>query len=184
MIHSDVDLRWLRDHGFLPHDIWIGPSSVDLRLSSSFCSFLKEDDEGSIIDIRFEDAVEAEYKSWSSNSVIMEPGEFLLASTQEDIKVPEDCAAFVVGRSSIGRIGVQVQNAGFVDPGFEGEITLELQNQSNRKIRLCAGTRICQLVFFDLTKASETPYKGKYQSQRGATFSKIFEDKEFINSYM
>lgn len=184
MIHSDVDLKRLRDDNFLPSDIWIGPSSVDLRLSNSFCSFPKDRNEDTIIDIRFEDELEAEYTTWFSNSLVMEPGDFILASTQEYIKVPENCAAFVVGRSSIGRIGIQVQNAGFIDPGFEGEITLELQNQSNRYIRLCSGTRICQVVFFDLTKTSETPYKGKYQSQRGATFSRIFKDKEFINSYM
>ena len=106
----------------------------------------------------------------------MNPNEFILASTNEYIKVPEDMAAYVEGRSSIGRLGLQVQNAGFIDPGFEGQITLELKNQSGMEIVLYEGLRICQLIYVRLTSKVETPYQGKYNKQKDATGSRIIQD--------
>jgi dCTP deaminase len=102
--------------------------------------------------------------------------EFVLASTNEEIGVPVDCAAYVEGRSSVGRMGVQVQNAGFIDAGFRGQITLELQNQSKFPIRLSSGMRICQLVYVQMTSPSSFPYNGKYQFQKGATESRLYQD--------
>ena len=90
----------------------------------------------------------------------------------EYIKLPADLTAFIEGRSSIGRMGLFVQNAGWVDPGFEGEITLELFNANQRvPIRLQAGRRICQIVFARTDQPSEAPYAGKYLGQRGPTAS-------------
>jgi dCTP deaminase len=75
-------------------------------------------------------------------------------------------------------LGLQIQNAGFVDAGFEGQITLELYNQSEKPILLKAGVRICQLVFFQLDETTEKPYSGKYQNQQGATVSRLYQDFE------
>lgn len=84
----------------------------------------------------------------------------------------------VEGRSSLGRLGLFIQNAGWVDPGFHGEITLELFNVNRCAIRLQAGRRIGQLVFARMDRAARNPYRGKYQGQRGATGSRVFLDEE------
>ena len=100
---------------------------------------------------------------------------FLLATTIEYVKLPSNLTAFVEGRSSIGRMGLFIQNAGWVDPGFEGQITLELYNANRLPIKLISGWRVCQLVFASMDKC-RVPYVGKYQGQRNATGSKIFMD--------
>ena len=84
----------------------------------------------------------------------------------------------VEGRSSLGRLGLFIQNAGWVDPGFHGEITLELFNANRCAIRLQAGRRIGQLVFARMDRAAQSPYRGTYQGQRGATGSRVFLDEE------
>ena len=84
----------------------------------------------------------------------------------------------VEGRSSLGRLGLFIQNAGWVDPGFHGEITLELFNANRCAIKLQAGRRIGQLVFARMDRAARNPYCGKYQGQRGATGSRVFLDEE------
>ena len=84
----------------------------------------------------------------------------------------------VEGRSSLGRLGLFIQNAGWVDPGFHGEITLELFNANRCAIKLQAGRRIGQLVFARMDRAAQSPYRGKYQGQRGATGSRVFLDEE------
>lgn len=177
MICSDLDLIKLQYQGYIPQNVNIGPSSVDLTLSDSFCS-LSSDEE--IVDVKDE----LDFINWRADFTVMSPGDFLLASTEEEIEVPVNFAAMVAGRSSVGRIGIQVQNAGFVDAGFKGQITLELQNQSHRSVRIHRGMRICQLVFIQMTSSCQNPYEGKYQFQKGATFSKIFRDEEFISNSM
>lgn len=97
------------------------------------------------------------------------PQTFVLATTVERVEIPDDLAAQVVGKSSIGRMGLFVQNAGHIDPGFKGEITLELYNASDATIKVTPGQRIAQLVFIPLTGKSEKPYEGRYQNQEGAT---------------
>ena len=84
----------------------------------------------------------------------------------------------VEGRSSLGRLGLFIQNAGWVDPGFHGEITLELFNANRCAIKLQAGRRIGQLVFARMDRAAQDPYRGKYQGQSGATGSRVFLDEE------
>ena len=82
------------------------------------------------------------------------------------------------GRSSIGRIGLLVENAGWVDPGFEGELTLELYIANRLPIRLSSGRRICQLLFARMDRPSSEPYQGKYQGQRKTVDSLVFQDAE------
>ncbi|MBQ8974393.1 MAG: dCTP deaminase, partial [Oscillospiraceae bacterium] len=98
----------------------IQPASVDIRLGDTFS--IVEDTPGGIISLD----KKIEYKTIKTDRYLLLPGQFVLATTMEYIRLPEDLTAFVEGRSSLGRMGLFIQNAGWADPGFEGEITLEL----------------------------------------------------------
>ena len=150
----------------------IQPASIDCRLGDDF--LVVEDRQMQIIDLDSEII----YRRIKGPTITIPPHSFLLATTMEFIKLPHDLTAFVEGRSSIGRIGLFIQNAGWVDPGFEGQITLELYNANSLPIRLEAGRRICQLVFCRMDQASAAPYHGKYQGQINATGSQVFKDIE------
>jgi dCTP deaminase len=102
----------------------------------------------------------------------------LLATTREYIKLPGNLTAFVEGRSSIGRMGLFIQNAGWVDPGFEGEITLELYNANRLPIKLQSDRRVCQLVFASMDQYALNPYKGKYQGQTKPVGSRVYMDED------
>lgn len=116
---------------------------------------------------------EVEYTSIQTSKFLLLPGQFVLANTQEYIKLDDKTTAFVEGRSSWGRLGLFIQSAGWVDPGFEGQITLQLFNASRFAIELRTGLRIGQLVFSKMNEPCCFPYQGKYQRQTGATGSKI-----------
>ena len=158
----------------------IGPSSIDLTLGDGFvCNPASENsDSGTVIDTKPIEATTASPHGhkYRANTTILAPGEFLLAHTVEEVRLPAYYAAFVTGRSSIGRLGLQIENAGFIDPGFRGQITLELVNQAAKPIVLHAGIRICQLIVMSLDEPAMFPYKGKYLGQAGPTISKIEED--------
>ena len=150
----------------------IQPASIDCRLGNHF--LVVEDRNMSTIDL----SEEIIYREYEDEFITIPPHTFLLATTQEYVKLPDDITAFVEGRSSIGRIGLFIQNAGWVDPGFEGQITLELYNANSLPIRLQAGRRICQLVFCKMDQAATSPYRGKYQGQTRSTGSRVFQDSE------
>ncbi len=118
-----------------------------------------------------------EYEPIHEYGCFLCPGQFCLATTEERITLPEGLVGYVEGRSSIGRMGLFVQNAGFIDPGFEGQITLELFNASQNTILLEPGVRICQIVFMHAEGVS-MGYRGKYQGQVGVVGSRINEDFE------
>ncbi|MFC0470830.1 dCTP deaminase [Halalkalibacter kiskunsagensis] len=149
----------------------IQPASVDLRLGNHFVT-IDEYKEGLITLDK-----SASYREIisSNESIILPPQTFLLATTVETIRLPYNVTAFVEGRSSIGRLGLFIQNAGWVDPGFEGQITLELFNANRLPIELTLGRRICQLVFAEVNEKAD-PYNGKYLFQKGATQSAIYKD--------
>lgn len=175
MILSDTKIIQMLDEGTLAisplSDDQIQPASVDVRIGSHFLK-IKEHQVGFIsLDTK------TEYESFESDEIIIPPQSFLLATTLEYVKLPNHLTAFVEGRSSIGRMGLFIQNAGWVDPGFEGQITLELYNANRLPIKLIRGWRICQLVFALMDQAAARPYQGKYQGQRDATGSRIYEDK-------
>ena len=121
-------------------------------------------------------AHEIKYKKIKTDKYILMPGQFVLATTMEYFKLPINITAFVEGRSSLGRMGLFIQNAGWVDPGFEGEITLELYNANRCAIELQAGRRVGQLVFATMTDVPNNIYRGKYQGQQGATGSQVYKD--------
>lgn len=150
----------------------IQPASVDIRLGDTF-SIVEDSPTGSITLEQ-----EIRYKAIQSRSYVLLPNQFVLATTMEYFDLPDDLTAFVEGRSSLGRMGLFIQNAGWVDPGFKGEITLELYNANRCAIELKAGRRVGQLVFAKMDAPAKKPYNGKYQGQRGATGSKVFLDNE------
>ncbi len=150
----------------------IQPASIDIRLGNTFS--IVEDTSTGIINLENE----IKYKTITSDSYILLPNQFVLATTMEYFDLPDDLTAFVEGRSSLGRMGLFIQNAGWVDPGFKGEITLELYNANRCAIELKAGRRVGQLVFAKMDETALNPYNGKYQGQRGATGSRVFMDKE------
>ncbi len=176
MILSDKTiLKMLENKTLLksPLDIeQIQPASLDVRLGDTFS--VVEDSPSGIITMESE----IKYKTIKSDTYILLPNQFVLATTMEYFEMPDDLTAFVEGRSSLGRMGLFIQNAGWVDPGFKGEITLELYNANRCAIEIKAGRRVGQLVFAELDDIALNPYKGKYKGQRGATGSRAFMDKE------
>ncbi|MBQ8508560.1 MAG: dCTP deaminase [Clostridia bacterium] len=176
MILSDKTIRRLLSSGRLGieplEERQIQPASVDIRLGDSFS--IVEDSPTGIISMESETC----YKTIRTDRYLLLPGQFVLATTMEYFRLPDDLTAFVEGRSSLGRMGLFIQNAGWVDPGFEGEITLELYNANRHAIELHAGRRVGQLVFASMDEAAEHPYRGKYQGQRGATGTRVHADVE------
>ena len=150
----------------------VQPASVDIRLGNTFS--VVEDSPAGVIPLDGE----IRYKTITSDTYVLLPNQFVLATTREYFDLPDDLTAFVEGRSSLGRLGLFIQNAGWVDPGFQGEITLELYNANRCAIELKAGRRVGQLVFARMDSVALNPYRGKYQGQRGATGSRIFLDHE------
>lgn len=176
MIISDTSLRQFIADGTIGveplEDYQIQPASVDLRLGNHF---LVIDEQATEI-ISMDNPIH--YREINRDEIIIAPKSFVLATTMEYLKLPHDMTAFVEGRSSIGRMGLFIQNAGWVDPGFEGEITLEIFNANSLPIKLTSGRRICQIVFAKMDQATLNPYKGKYQSQRKARGSEVRKDQE------
>ncbi len=150
----------------------IQPASVDIRLGDTFS--IVEDSSTGVIDM--EQAIS--YKTIKTDTYVLLPGQFVLATTMEYFELPDNLTAFVEGRSSLGRMGLFIQNAGWVDPGFKGEITLELFNANRCAIELKTGRRVGQLVFAEMDQPAQNPYNGKYQGQTGATGSRVFMDQE------
>lgn len=150
----------------------IQPASVDIRLGNTFS--VVDDTPSGIITLDSQ----IKYKSITTDTYLILPGQFVLATTAEYFELPNNMTAFVEGRSSLGRMGLFIQNAGWVDPGFKGEITLELFNANRCAIELKAGRRIGQLVFAEMDDFALHPYNGKYQGQTGATGSKVFMDTD------
>lgn len=163
----------------------IQPSSVDMRLGDEFKVFkvIRKP----YIDPKDEEDI-AEYMESSTvpegEAFIIHPNEFALATTQEYVKVPDDLVARVEGRSSMGRLGVTMHvPAGYVDPGFEGRITLEISNIGAMPVALYPGQRVCQLVFETMTTPAELPYghpkrNSKYMKQLKPESSRVKLDYE------
>ena len=176
MIYSDGGLQKLLDAGELvvepltPESVQ--PASIDCRLGDHFLVVKPQDTP--IISM----TQEIQYKEVVAQTITIPPHSFLLATTMEYIKLPNDMVSFVEGRSSIGRMGLFIQNAGWVDPGFEGKITLELYNANSLPIQLEAGRRICQLVFGKMDAPALSPYRGKYQGQNKSVGSQVWQDSE------
>ncbi|MFD2627468.1 dCTP deaminase [Oceanobacillus kapialis] len=174
MILSGKTIKQLHDENklkiepFRPENIQ--PASIDLRLGEEF---LLLDEEATPL-LKFDQ--EANYRKVRTDfTFVLPPHTFALATTVEHVRLPGSITAFVEGRSSVGRLGLFIQNAGWVDPGFEGQITLELYNANAVPIELKVGNRICQLVFQYVDQEADK-YAGKYLHQQGTTKSKLYLD--------
>ena len=158
----------------------IQPASVDLRLDMDL---LEWEPDYSFIDVRGDlDGLTREAHIPDPAPYILEPGQFILASTMESVELPDDIVARLEGKSSLGRLGLLIHStAGYVDPGWKGQLTLEISNVANARIALYYGMRISQISFLRLTTPAERPYGSsslgsKYQGQMGPTASRSHLD--------
>jgi len=167
---------------FDPYDeSLVQPSSVDVRVDRRFRVF--HNSRHPYIDVRkpMEDLTEL-VEVEGDDPFVLHPGEFVLGQTLERVTLPDDLVARLEGKSSIGRLGLLIHStAGFVDPGFNGNLTLELSNVANLPITLYVGMKIGQLSFVQLTEPAENPYGAallgsKYQGQSGPTPSRYWKN--------
>ena len=164
----------------------VQPASVDVRLDHYFRVFLNHT--MPVIDVKqnLEELTRlAEIDvSDPDRTFVLHPGEFVLGSTFERVALPDDTVARIEGKSSLGRLGLLIHStAGFIDPGFDGHITLELSNVASLPITLYPGMKIGQISFLRMTTPADVPYgtgelKSKYQGQRGPTPSRYWENFE------
>ena len=181
MLLSDRDILAQVEAGRVALDPWtpemVQPSSVDVRLDRFFRIF--ENHRYPVIDPALDQPeltrlVEPE----GDEPFVLHPGEFVLGATYELVTLPDDIAARLEGKSSLGRLGLLTHStAGFIDPGFSGHVTLELSNVATLPITLYPGMKIGQLCFFQLSSPALNPYgsavnKSRYQGQRGPTASR------------
>lgn len=185
MLLSDRDIRSELDSGRIgldPLDLgMVQPSSVDVRLDRFFRLFdnhkyqhidpaLDQPELTRLVEVK------------SDEAFVLHPGEFVLGATFEVVSLPDDVAARLEGKSSLGRLGLLTHStAGFIDPGFSGHVTLELSNVATLPITLWPGMKIGQLCFFRLSSPAEHPYGSekygsRYQGQRGPTASRSFQN--------
>lgn len=183
MLLSDRDIRdeIERDRiGLDPLDMaMLQPSSIDVRIDRYFRLF--DNHKYPFIDPAEDQPdltrlIEVE----PNEPFILHPGEFVLGATYEQVTLPDDVAARLEGKSSLGRLGLLTHStAGFIDPGFSGHVTLELSNVATLPIKLWPGMKIGQLCFFRLSSPAEKPYgsaeyTSRYLGQRGPTASRSF----------
>jgi dCTP deaminase len=178
-ILTEIDKERVQLEPFEP--AMVQPSSIDVRLDRFFRVF--ENHKYPHIDPSVDQPdltrmVEPE----GDEPFILHPGEFVLGSTYEVVTLPDDVAARLEGKSSLGRLGLLTHStAGFIDPGFSGHVTLELSNVATLPIKLWPGMKIGQLCFFRLSSPAENPYGSakygsRYQGQRGPTPSRSFQN--------
>ncbi len=182
MILSDKSLRERLASGSIGIDPLdesaVQPASVDLRLSRSFRVFTRHR-HTHIDPVREQDDLTELVEVEDGGRFALHPGEFVLGSTLERVRVPNDLVGRLEGKSSLGRVGLIIHStAGYVDPGFEGQITLELSNVAAVPILLHPGMRVAQISFIAMTTPAERPYaspglESKYQGQTGPTESRL-----------
>jgi len=188
---SDGDIRAEVDAGRVSLEPYapelVQPSSIDVRLDRMFRVF--ENHRYPHIDPAEEQPeLTRMVQPTGDEPFILHPGEFVLGSTYEVVTLPDDIAARLEGKSSLGRLGLLTHStAGFIDPGFSGHVTLELSNVATLPIKLWPGMKIGQLCFFRLSSPSEHPYGSavygsRYQGQRGPTPSRSFANFQRFDS--
>lgn len=185
MVLSDRDIRKAIAAGRVViepfDDDAVQPSSVDLRLDSSFQVFRNA--RYPYIDVRVPmEGLTDLARATDDRPFILHPGEFVLGSTLERVAVPDDLVARLEGKSSLGRLGLLIHStAGYVDPGWDGNLTLELSNVANLPITLYPGMKIGQISFLRMTSPAEHPYGSeelgsKYRGQVGPTPSMYYKN--------
>ncbi|MCL2653808.1 MAG: dCTP deaminase [Propionibacteriaceae bacterium] len=180
MLLSDRDILAEVEAGRVRLDPWdaalVQPSSIDVRLDKYFRVF--ENHRYAVIDPAEDQSELTRAVTQEDGPFVLHPGEFVLGSTYEYVSLPDDVAARLEGKSSLGRLGLLTHStAGFIDPGFEGHVTLELSNVATLPIALWPGMKVGQLCFFRLSSPAAHPYGSAgagshYQGQRGPTPSR------------
>ncbi|HWB21295.1 MAG TPA: dCTP deaminase [Gaiellaceae bacterium] len=185
MVLSDVTIARLLDEGRIEIDPYdpslLQPSSVDVRVDRYFRVF--RNNRYGYINVKLEQEELTEpVEITDDEPFILHPGEFVLGSTLERVRLPDDLVARLEGKSSLGRLGLLIHStAGFIDPGWDGHVTLELSNVANLPITIYHGMKIGQLSFMQLTEPAASPYGSgslgsKYQGQRGPTASRYWQN--------
>jgi dCTP deaminase len=185
VVLSDRTIRRLLEEGHIEIDPFddslVQPSSVDVRVDRWFRVF--HNARYPYIDVKKEHEELTELvEVGEDRPFILHPGEFALGSTLERIRLPDDLVARLEGKSSLGRLGLLIHStAGFIDPGWDGQVTLELSNVLNLPITIYPGMKIGQLSFVQLTEPAENPYGSreagsKYQGQRGPVPSRYWQN--------
>jgi dCTP deaminase len=185
VILSDRTIREEIERGRIEIDPFepacVQPSSVDLHVDRTFRVFHNQ--RHPFIDVKKEMTDLTELVEVPEDEpFILHPGEFVLGSTYERVRLPDDLVARLEGKSSLGRLGLLIHStAGYVDPGWDGYLTLELSNVANLPITIYPRMKIGQISFFRLSTAADVPYGSrgagsKYQGQRGPTASRFFEE--------
>lgn len=184
---SDRDIRAELAAGRIALDPYepemIQPSSIDVRLDRFFRLFDNHKYPHIDPSVAQEDLTRL-VEVATDEPFVLHPGEFVLGSSLELVSLPDDIAARLEGKSSLGRLGLLTHStAGFIDPGFSGHVTLELSNVATLPILLWPGMKIGQMCFFQLTSPAENPYGSgaqgsRYQGQRGPTAS-----RSWVNFY-
>jgi dCTP deaminase len=187
MVLSDRTIRRLLDEGRIGIEPYaeelLQPSSVDVRVDRLFRVF--RNSRYPFIDVKQEmEELTELVEVGADEAFILHPGEFVLGSTLERITLPDDLVARLEGKSSLGRLGLLIHStAGFIDPGWDGHVTLELSNVANLPITIYYGMKIGQLSFVQLSEPAEHPYGSgglgsKYQGQAGPTPSRYWKNFE------
>ena len=162
----------------------LGSCSIDLRLGNAFRVF--DHSRFPFIDPNkkdFSNEITKEVIVKNGDNFVMQPGDFVLAVTLENVKIPADLMGRLEGRSSLGRLGLVVHStASTFDAGWDGKPVLELGNLGRMAIQLTPGMRICAMTFEELSSPAETPYTSKkfakYKFQKAPTESRIHEEKK------
>jgi len=185
---SDKDIRAEIAAERVVLDPWdpsmVQPSSVDVRLDKFFRLF--DNHKYPYIDPAAEqpELTRLVEVGPDEDSFVLHPGEFVLGSTLERIRLPDDLVARLEGKSSLGRLGLLIHStAGFIDPGWDGHVTLELSNVATLPITIYPGMKIGQVSFMQMTEPAETPYGSssigsKYKGQEGPTPSRYYKNFE------
>ena len=187
MVLSDRTIRRLLDEGRIgidPYDpALMQPSSLDVRVDRYFRVF--RNSRYPFIDVKAaQEELTELVEVVGDEAFILHPGEFVLGSTLERVTLPDDLVARLEGKSSLGRLGLLIHStARFIDPGWDGHVTLELSNVANLPITIYPEMKIGQLSFVQLSEAAERPYGSegigsKYQGQRGPTPSRYWQNFE------
>ena len=186
MVLSDRTIRRLLEEGRIgidPYDeALLQPSSVDVRVDRYFRVF--RNNRYPHIDVKREQEDLTELVEIDDEPFILHPGEFVLGSTLERVRLPDDLVARLEGKSSLGRLGLLIHStAGFIDPGWDGHVTLELSNVANLPITIYHGMKIGQISFMQLSESADNPYGSgdlgsKYQGQMGPTPSRYWQNFE------
>jgi dCTP deaminase len=187
VVLSDRTIRRLLGEGRIgidPYDpALMQPSSLDVRVDRYFRVF--RNSRYPFIDVKAaQEELTELVEVVGDEAFILHPGEFVLGSTLERVTLPDDLVARLEGKSSLGRLGLLIHStAGFIDPGWDGHVTLELSNVANLPITIYPEMKIGQLSFVQLSEAAERPYGSegigsKYQGQRGPTPSRYWQNFE------